>query len=319
MLTFADAGVVHRGLTQTAALNEQFEALIELSQDFIAIADLEGRVTFLNRAGRALVGLETDDEVLGRPTDDYFTDSGRRKSREIEEAVRVHGTWAGETSLRHFATGEEIPVSANSFLVTRTSDGTPLALATVQRDLRARIRQEEAALARAQEQRAIAELGRQALTASLGDLTNAAVELIHARYPALVAGVLQRSEDGLRSEMVASSLIEWLAGRARPRRQLAHRPRPGPQRAGLHRRRGRGPELPARRPPPPSTACARRCAARSRAESTPGASSARPAPSPGTGPRTTSRSWSRSRRRWAPPYAGRSWRPSCTTRPCTTR
>ena len=84
VLTFADAGVVHRGLTQTAALNEQFEALIELSQDFIAIADLEGRVTFLNRAGRELVGLETDDEVLGRPTDDYFTDSGRRKSREIE-------------------------------------------------------------------------------------------------------------------------------------------------------------------------------------------------------------------------------------------
>ena len=84
--------------------------------------------------------------------------------------MRTHGYWEGETSLRHFETGEEIPVSANSFLVTRSSDGAPLALATVQRDLRARMRQEEAMLARAQEQRAIAELGRQALTTSLSDL-----------------------------------------------------------------------------------------------------------------------------------------------------
>ncbi|MEO5709455.1 MAG: EAL domain-containing protein [Nocardioidaceae bacterium] len=210
VLTFADAGVLHRGLTGTAALNEQFVALIELSKDFIAIADLDGQVVFVNKAGRELVGLEHDGEVLGRPTADYFTDSGRAKSQEIEDGVRADGFWEGETSLRHFGTGEEIPVSANSFLVTRSSDGTPLALATVQRDLRVRVRQEEASLVRAQEQRAVTELGRQALTMSLSDLMHEAVDLVHARYPALVAGVLQRSEDGLRSEMVASSLIDWL-------------------------------------------------------------------------------------------------------------
>ena len=232
VLTFADAGVVHRDLTATAALNEQFGALIQLSKDFIAIADLDGRVTFVNRAGRALVGLGDDAEVLGRPTQDYFTESGQAKSQEIEDAVLTHGFWEGETSLRHFQTGEEIPVSANSFLVS-SSDGAPLALATVQRDLRARIRQEEAMLARAQEQRAIAELGRQALTTSLSDLMAEAVQLIHGRYPSLVAGVLQRSPDGRTSELVASSLPDWppveleidedsLTGRALARNELVY-------------------------------------------------------------------------------------------------
>ena len=145
--------------------------------------------------------------------------------------MRHDGSWEGETFLRHFGTGESIPVSANSFLVTRASDGTPLALATVQRDLRARLRQEREALVRAQEQRAVAELGRLALTVPLLDLMDEAVRLIHARYPSLVAGVLRRSPDGLRSEMVASSLTDWdpvvldldddsLTGRALVRNQL---------------------------------------------------------------------------------------------------
>ena len=233
VLTFGDAGVVHRYVSATAALDEQFAALIEISQDFIAIADLDGSVTYVNQAGRALVGLEHDAEVLDRPTDDYFTDIGRAKFREIEEAVRSRGYWMGETSLRNFRTGEEIPVSAHSFLVTRASDGAPLALATVQRDLRSRKHQEAAMLARAQEQRAIAELGRQALTMSLTDLMGETVQLIHARYPSLVAGVLRRSADGRTSELVASSLPEWipivldldedsLTGRALVRNELVY-------------------------------------------------------------------------------------------------
>ena len=145
--------------------------------------------------------------------------------------MRRNGSWEGETWLRHFGTGESIPVSANSFLVTRSSDGTPLALATVQRDLRDRLRRERASLVRAQEQRAIAELGRLALTLPLTELMHEAVQLIHARYPALVAGVMRRSVDGLRSELVASSSPTWgpvvlaldedsLTGRALVRNQL---------------------------------------------------------------------------------------------------
>ena len=211
VLNYADQGDVHRELTAREAWNEQFTALIELSTDFIAIADLDGTVTYVNRAGRQLVGLETEAEALGRPTEDYFTEHGRALSREIEDSVRLTGSWQGESELRHFGTGESIPVSVDSFLVTRSSDGRPLALATVQRDLRARLRAEEALAVRISEQRAIAELGRLALVLPLEDLMGEAVKLLAARYPDLDCGVLQRQADGRHSEMVACSVPGWTA------------------------------------------------------------------------------------------------------------
>ena len=233
VLTYADQGDVHRELTVREAWNEQFAALIELSTDFIAIADLDGAVTYVNRAGRRLVGLETDEEALGRPTDDYFTDRGRALSREIEDAVWRTGSWQGESELHHFGTGEPIPVSVDSFLVTRSSDGRPLALATVQRDLRSRLHAEEALAVRVSEQRAIAELGRLALTLPLDELMGEAVRLLAARYPDLECGVMQRQPDGRHSEMVACSRLdrpavtlpvteELLIGRAILENRLVH-------------------------------------------------------------------------------------------------
>ena len=318
VLTFADEAEVHRELTEKEALNEQFGALIELSKDFIAIADLDGTVTFVNRAGRALVGLASDEEALGRPTADYFTEQGKAKSQEIEDAVREHGYWEGETQLRHFGTGEAIPVSANSFLVTRSSDGTPLALATVQRDLRHRIRQERALAVRAQEQRAVAELGRLALTMPLNQLMRETVSWStpatpgwsraccaapttagprrwwRPRCPNWVPVVLDLDEDSL-------------TGRALMRNELVYTDDVVTTRRSRTTRR------------PPGSGCAPRCAARSRRQAPLGHRRHLRPGTPGTGPRTTSRSSSPWPRRWGPPYAGTSWRASCSTRPCTTR
>ena len=209
VLTFADGGDVRRELTAQESLNQQFAALIEMSKDFIAIADLDGTVTYLNRAGRELVGLESDEETLGRPTDDYFTDQGGEKSREIEDFVRSNGSWQGDSQLHHFVTGESIPVSVNSFLVSRSSDGRPLALATVQRDLRSRLSAESTMAIRVQEQHAIAELGRLALSLPLTELMDETVRLVSVRYPMLTAGVLRRLPDGEHSQMVASSRPDW--------------------------------------------------------------------------------------------------------------
>ncbi len=169
---------------------ERFHALVELSNDFIAMADFDGTVTYLNRAGRALVGLETDAEALGRPTDDFFTEAGRGSSVAIEEAVRELGYWQGESELRHFPTGGSIPVSVNSFLVTRSSDGVPLALATVQRDLRARIEAESTLAAWALEQRQLAALGRMALSEPLRSLAAETVLRLDERFVGMASAVL---------------------------------------------------------------------------------------------------------------------------------
>ncbi len=207
VLTFADEADVHRALTAREADLERFAALVELSRDFIAMADFDGTVTFLNRAGRDLVGVDSDEEALGRPTTDYFTDAGLAKSREIEDAVREQGFWEGESELRHLRTGASIPVGVNSFLVTGAT-GQPLALATVQRDLRERKAAEDALATRVREQRDLAELGRLALVQPLPELMRECVRRLELRFPDMLAGVMVH-EGGTRFRTIASADPAW--------------------------------------------------------------------------------------------------------------
>ena len=115
----------------------RLEALVHTSPDFIAIAEMDGRVTFVNRAGRALAGIPDDVDVTTTTVVDYLTEEGMRASLEVEQpAVVRDGSWAGETTLRDWSGGPAIPVAVTSFLVTDVTSGEPIALATVQRDLR---------------------------------------------------------------------------------------------------------------------------------------------------------------------------------------
>jgi diguanylate cyclase (GGDEF)-like protein/PAS domain S-box-containing protein len=208
ILTYADQVDLHHQLSAREADLERFAALVELSKDFIAMADFDGTVTFLNQAGRDLVGVESDEEALGRPTTDFFTKTGLEKSQEIEAAVRGQGFWEGESELQHLVSGESIPVWVNSFLVTRSSDGQPLALATVQRDLRGQRAAEDALAMRAQEQGDLAELGRMALVQSLPELMRECVRRLQLRFPAMRAGVLVH-EGGLSLRTIASGDEAW--------------------------------------------------------------------------------------------------------------
>jgi PAS domain S-box-containing protein len=108
-----------------------FVALIQTSTDFIAMATFEGRVLFVNDAGRNLVGLELDREVRDLALSDFHTPDGLSRAGHIRE----HGSWRGEGVLRHFKTGELMPTRVTSFLV-RDADGIPMCFATVQSDLR---------------------------------------------------------------------------------------------------------------------------------------------------------------------------------------
>lgn len=181
----------------------RFAALVDRSRDFIAMAMPDGAVTYVNAAGRELTGVGSLQDAVARSTDDYFGDVGSDLSMEIEEAVRTHGHWEGESLLRHFPTGESIPVSVNSFLVIHPETGEALAMATVQRDLRPRLaferqlREGAERLARSDaEQRAIANLGQVALDATLTDLLRAAARQVAATLRCASVVVHQVRESG---------------------------------------------------------------------------------------------------------------------------
>lgn len=137
---------------QAEAEKHKMAALIESSSDFIAMATLEGRPFFMNQAGRELVGLESLEAVQKihikdtHPPQDY-----EKIEREILPVVKNEGKWQGELHFCHVKTGEAIPVHFHIFMVRDPQDGSPLALATVSRDIRERKRA-EAELRRSEQQ-----------------------------------------------------------------------------------------------------------------------------------------------------------------------
>ncbi len=108
-----------------------FVSLIENSTDMIAMADFDGRVRFVNAAGRALVGIPATKNVRELTLADFHVPSALKRA----DTIRERGSWQGEGVLRHQVTGELIATQVSSFLL-RDSDGEAFGFATVQHDLR---------------------------------------------------------------------------------------------------------------------------------------------------------------------------------------
>lgn len=135
--------------------------LVAMSREFIGLAELDGRVVYLNDAAMSLVGIGSIEEVRKTTISDYMAEPSA--AEPMVEAVKNSGYWNGEARFRHFVTGEEIPVEVNGFMI-RDSQGTPQYLATVTRDIRERKKAEEEKatlelqLARAQKMESIGRL-----------------------------------------------------------------------------------------------------------------------------------------------------------------
>ncbi len=126
----------------------KYRLLLENSNDFIAIASLDGQALFVNKGGRRLVGLDENEDVRAKALTDFLTEEGLKTAQTIEvPTVKEKGFWSGESTLRHFKTGQAIPVDVHSFLIRDPQNNRPIALATAQRDITAR-RQAEAELRR---------------------------------------------------------------------------------------------------------------------------------------------------------------------------
>ncbi len=131
---------------------EQFVRLVEASDDFIGIGDAAGNATYVNAAGRRMLEIGSMEDARKTRLMQYFTPEDRPYvEREILPAVERGGRWSGDFRLRNFRTGAAVPVSYNVFSL-HDQDGRRVGVATVSRDLRARLRL-DAAL------RALAETG----------------------------------------------------------------------------------------------------------------------------------------------------------------
>lgn len=127
------------------ARNEQFKllSLIDNSSDFVSLSDLDGNVSYVNAAGRKMLGI--DPSAVYRHNSEYvMPGEANRLKTEINSALDANGSWSGQINYRHFETGETIPVYGTTMLVYDAVTGKPQGRASIARDMRREIADQKA-------------------------------------------------------------------------------------------------------------------------------------------------------------------------------
>jgi two-component system cell cycle sensor histidine kinase/response regulator CckA len=131
--------VVAQDITERKRAEEEkqkFFTLVEYSRDFIAVADLEDTVQYVNPAGRAMLGIEDTESVIGTRPVDYVVPADLPLLQEkIMPALHSTGHWEGELRFRHRQTGKPLPMDFVGFQVKNPETGEPRFVATVSRDM----------------------------------------------------------------------------------------------------------------------------------------------------------------------------------------
>lgn len=131
--------VVAQDITERKRAEEEkqkFFTLVEYSRDFIAVADLQDNVQYVNPAGRALLGIGESEPVEGTHSFDYVAPADMPLVQEkIYPALYSAGHWEGELRFRHRQTGKSLPMDFVGFQVKNPETGEARFVATVSRDM----------------------------------------------------------------------------------------------------------------------------------------------------------------------------------------
>ncbi len=109
-------------------------AILELTPDFVFIAEPTGRLQFMNAAARRALGIRPADDLAAMQLDDYVTSSGSGPAFRDTLALAIEaGAWTGETCLVR-RDGTQLPVS-QTVLVQRGPAGDVERVTLIARDI----------------------------------------------------------------------------------------------------------------------------------------------------------------------------------------
>jgi two-component system, cell cycle sensor histidine kinase and response regulator CckA len=181
--------VAHYMRTHTSRREQRrLAAALHATSDIVALGGADGQLSFLNAAGRRILGVDVGEDISKIVAPDLFAG---HYSRQVDDATLPASgdavTWSGESVLRGGA-GAEVPVSA-VVLTQRDADGSR-SWALLARDLTAQKRNEEVLLRRAEQ---------------LQDLAQAASEIATARSEQDLLRVLLAAAGQLTTGSVAAA------------------------------------------------------------------------------------------------------------------
>ncbi|WP_291722797.1 PAS domain S-box protein [Bernardetia sp.] len=129
-------------LMNLQAEQQKFISLVEHVDAFIAITSLEGKIKYLNAAGKRMTGL--DDEYEDKIITNFYDDEILKKVIEIATPSTLeNGEWNGECNIVNTTTSEVFNTLISTFLLTDSHTQKPTARAIVQTDITKRKKVEE--------------------------------------------------------------------------------------------------------------------------------------------------------------------------------
>lgn len=132
-------GILIDNTAQHKALEEKRKliSLVENSVDLMSILSLNGINSYINEAGRNLLGFENEEQVTQIPVSQLHTpEDFIQVEKEVIPSVMEKGRWSGTMLVRHLLTAEVFPVYNNCFRIDDPVTGLPLAVGAVMRDMR---------------------------------------------------------------------------------------------------------------------------------------------------------------------------------------
>ncbi|GAA4330103.1 PAS domain-containing sensor histidine kinase [Flaviaesturariibacter amylovorans] len=189
--------------------------LVENSIELMSVLELDGRNSYINKAGMEMLGFDNFEQVLTTPISDlHEPEDIAFVQANVLPSVMQQGRWSGAMRVRHLRTGEVFHVFNNTVRIDDPITGEPIAIGAVMRDMRPEL---EAQRALAESERNFRALVMQApvgMCILAGE--HLVFELANERYcklldvqPADLLG--RRLTDALpRSE--ASGVAGWLRG-----------------------------------------------------------------------------------------------------------
>jgi PAS domain S-box-containing protein len=120
---------------EAEAAQARLVSILEATPDFVGMSNIQGHPSFLNRAGREMLGVGEDEDISLLSIAENFTPESQPIHREgLAIAIR-DGAWSGETTLVSRC-GQTIPLS-QVIISHKTSAGELEYISTVGRDISA--------------------------------------------------------------------------------------------------------------------------------------------------------------------------------------
>ena len=128
--TVQDITEIRRTETEKNRLDE----IIETTSDIVGVAHVDGRISYLNKAGKAFFGIKEEEELLNKTFSHFQSPKYARTltKKELEHAG-VYGTWDGQNQYIRWD-GTEVPVS-QVIIAHKNTEGVVESYSTIIRDI----------------------------------------------------------------------------------------------------------------------------------------------------------------------------------------